>query len=84
MARPKGSKNKKETPVALEPTADTPLTDTPLTADIPPEEKPQEIVVPAESGEKKAFRDFMEKYKVQNPVKYALKEAEFLKKLNSL
>lgn len=42
------------------------------------------VVAGEESEAKKQFRAFMESYKVSNPVKYATKEAEFIKKLNQL
>jgi hypothetical protein len=45
----------------------------------------QEPKVAAEESEgKKAFRAYMENYKVVNPTKYARKEPEFIKHLNSL
>jgi hypothetical protein len=37
-----------------------------------------------ESTAKKQFRAYMDSYKLSNPVKYALKEKELLKQLNSL
>jgi hypothetical protein len=40
--------------------------------------------VAVESDAKKQFRAFMEAYRVQSPEKYAHKEAEFIKKLNTL
>ena len=43
-----------------------------------------EVATVEESAAKKEFRLFMETYKVQDPVKYAAKEAELLKKLNQL
>lgn len=45
---------------------------------------PEPAEVAVESDAKKQFRAFMDSYKVQNPVKYAKKEAEFIKKLNTL
>lgn len=44
---------------------------------------PTEVAV-EESDAKKEFRKFMESYKEQNPDKYAHKEAEFIRKLNTL
>jgi tRNA G37 N-methylase Trm5 len=41
-------------------------------------------VVVEESEAKKQYRAFIEAYKEQHPVKYASKEPELLKKLNSL
>jgi len=43
-----------------------------------------EIVAVEESDAKKAFRAYMESYKVENPVKYKLKEQAFITHLNSL
>jgi len=47
-------------------------------------ETPKAEVAVEESEAKKAFRAYMENYKVSNPVKYKLKEVELLKQLNSL
>lgn len=52
------------------------------------QEQAQEAVVvestPVESDAKLAYRKLLELYKVKNPKKYAIKEAELLKKLNQL
>lgn len=37
-----------------------------------------------ESTAKAEFRAYMDAYKAKNPVKYAIKEAEFIKQLNQL
>ncbi len=44
---------------------------------------PTEVAV-EESDAKKEFRKIIEAYKAQNPEKYALRESELLKKLNTL
>ena len=49
-----------------------------------PLEEEKKVVPEEESEAKKAFRVLIEKYRVQNPTKYQLKEAELLTKLNSL
>ena len=43
-----------------------------------------ETVEATESEEKKAFRNLIEAYKVQNPTKYETKKEELLAQLNSL
>ena len=53
-------------------------------SETPLEEKVKEVVPEEESEAKKAFRVFIKRYKEQNPVKYKLKEAELLTKLNTL
>jgi hypothetical protein len=58
-----------------------PVAETPVEA---PVEAPKVEVATEESTAKKEFRLYMGRYKVQNPVKYAQKEAEFLKHLNTL
>lgn len=53
-----------------------------------PIEVPTEVAVEKpiveESVKKIAFREFLRKYRNQSPHKYAIKEAELIKKLNSL
>lgn len=46
-----------------------------------PQTEPQVV---EESEAKKEFRKLIEAYKIQNPVKYAQKEPELIRKLNSL
>lgn len=47
-------------------------------------EAPKPEVVVEESAAKVSFRAYMDSYKVKNPIKYARKEEELLKHLNSL
>ena len=53
------------------------------TEEVAPVEAIPEVAV-EESEAKKQFRAFIEVYRQKNPVKYARKEPELLKKLNSL
>ncbi len=81
---PKNYKRKKKTK--------TPVPETPETSVEESEESVVEAkttdtteeVVEEESGAKKAFRALIERYKEQNPAKYAQKEAELLAKLEKL
>lgn len=50
----------------------------------PKEEPAVDISQPQVSATKLAFMQMIEKYKIQNPAKYALKKEEFERKLNSL
>jgi hypothetical protein len=59
--------------------------ETPVEAVAPVEpETPQPEVVGEESEAKKNYRRLIEEYKAQNPVKYAQKEAQFIKHLDTL
>lgn len=42
------------------------------------------VVVKEESSAKKAYRTLIERYKLQNPVKYAQKEKELLARLDRM
>lgn len=56
--------------------------------ELPVEAQPQPetpaVVAVEESEAKKQFRAFIEKYKAQDPAKFASKEQELLNKLNKL
>lgn len=41
-------------------------------------------VLPSESEAKKQFRELIARYKISNPVKYALKEKEFIAQLEQM
>jgi hypothetical protein len=81
-AKPKTTRKKKteapapETPETSEETVEEPVEETETTV---PEEGREE-----ESAAKKAFRALIERYKEQNPAKYAQKEPELLVKLKEL
>jgi hypothetical protein len=49
-----------------------------------PVETPEAEVAVEESTAKKAFRAYMEDYKIKNPAKYALKEKTFLAQLEQI
>lgn len=61
--------------------SETPITET-LQEPVVKVETTTEVAV--ESEAKKAFRSYIENYKVKNPVKYKIKEADLLKQLNQL
>lgn len=63
--------------MARKPKEETPVEETQA-------EAPKTEVAVEESEAKKNFRAYMADYKVNKPAKYAQKEAEFIKHLNSL